>query len=49
MSRTFSIAVLPGDGIGPEIMEQAMRVLERVSEKGDVKLQLQSYLSLIHI
>jgi len=43
MSRTFSIAVLPGDGIGPEIMEQAMRVLERVSEKGDVKLQLQSY------
>lgn len=27
------IAVLPGDGIGPEVMEQALRVLGKVSEK----------------
>jgi len=27
------IAVLPGDGIGPEIMEQALRVLEKVDQK----------------
>lgn len=27
------IAVLPGDGIGPEVMEQAIKVLEKISEK----------------
>jgi 3-isopropylmalate dehydrogenase len=31
MSKQFRIAVLPGDGIGPEITEQALRVLEKVS------------------
>lgn len=28
-----TIAVLPGDGVGPEIMEQALRVLEAVGKK----------------
>ena len=29
MSTTeYSITVLPGDGIGPEVIEQAVRVLE---------------------
>lgn len=42
-SKTYQIAILPGDGIGPEIMEQAMRVLDRVSEKSSsVKLQMKS-------
>ncbi|AEI14421.1 3-isopropylmalate dehydrogenase [Flexistipes sinusarabici DSM 4947] len=27
------IAVLPGDGIGPEVMEQAVRVLDSIAEK----------------
>ncbi len=27
----FCIAVLPGDGIGPEVMQEALRVLERVA------------------
>lgn len=27
------IAILPGDGIGPEVTEQAVRVLDRVNEK----------------
>ena len=27
------ILVLPGDGIGPEIIEQAVRVLEHLREK----------------
>jgi 3-isopropylmalate dehydrogenase len=31
MSTQFRIAVLPGDGIGPEITEQALRVLAKVS------------------
>jgi 3-isopropylmalate dehydrogenase len=29
----FNIAVLPGDGIGPEVMTQALKVLQAVGEK----------------
>lgn len=28
-----NIVLLPGDGIGPEIISQAVRVLDRISEK----------------
>jgi 3-isopropylmalate dehydrogenase len=28
-----NIAVLPGDGIGPEIIEQALKVLKSVEQK----------------
>lgn len=31
----FNIAVLPGDGIGPEIVEQAIKVLNAVGQKFD--------------
>jgi 3-isopropylmalate dehydrogenase len=31
MSRTYEIAVIPGDGIGPEVVRQGLRVLERVA------------------
>jgi len=34
------IAVIPGDGIGPEVIGQAIRVLERVRESYGVKLDL---------
>lgn len=34
------IAVLPGDGIGPEVMEQALRVLEAVSKEFDLTVDL---------
>ncbi|MCP5656334.1 isocitrate/isopropylmalate family dehydrogenase, partial [Klebsiella pneumoniae] len=27
MSKNYHIAVLPGDGIGPEVMTQALKVL----------------------
>ncbi len=30
---TRKIAVLPGDGIGPEVMKEAVKVLDKVSEK----------------
>ncbi len=30
---TFTITVLPGDGIGPEVTEQAVRVLQRVASR----------------
>ncbi|ADY73809.1 3-isopropylmalate dehydrogenase [Desulfurobacterium thermolithotrophum DSM 11699] len=37
--KTFKIAVLPGDGIGPEIVKQAVKVMDAVSEKFNVKLE----------
>ncbi|CAE7185084.1 unnamed protein product [Rhizoctonia solani] len=43
MSQTFNITVLPGDGIGPEVIEQAIRVLEVVSEKSQARFNLASY------
>lgn len=33
MVKEFNIAVLPGDGIGPEIIEQGIKVLNSVSKK----------------
>ncbi len=39
MARQFKIAVLPGDGIGPEVMAEALRVLEAVEKKFDVKFE----------
>ena len=31
MSRSYAIAVIPGDGIGPEVVREGLRVLERVA------------------
>jgi 3-isopropylmalate dehydrogenase len=33
MAKTFKIAVLPGDGIGPEVMDEAIRVLDVIGNK----------------
>jgi 3-isopropylmalate dehydrogenase len=38
--KTYSIAVLPGDGIGPEVTAQAVRVLEAVGERFELKFVL---------
>ncbi|QJC30253.1 3-isopropylmalate dehydrogenase [Enterobacteriaceae endosymbiont of Neohaemonia nigricornis] len=32
MNNTFKIAILPGDGIGPEVMKQAIKVLNKVTK-----------------
>jgi 3-isopropylmalate dehydrogenase len=40
---TFTIAVLPGDGIGPEVTAEAVRVLEVVSERFQLKFALSSF------
>jgi len=32
MAKTFKIAVLPGDGIGPEVMDEAIRVLDLIGK-----------------
>lgn len=39
--RTHKIAVLPGDGIGPEVMREAVRVLEAVSAKHGFKMEME--------
>lgn len=37
MTQEYKIAVLPGDGIGPEIVEQALKVLEIIGNKYNKK------------
>jgi 3-isopropylmalate dehydrogenase len=39
MSRSFKVAVLSGDGIGPEVMEEALKVLNAVQGKYDVTFE----------
>ncbi|THH12402.1 hypothetical protein EW145_g65 [Phellinidium pouzarii] len=42
--KIFNITVLPGDGIGPEVVEQAVRVLETISaSSADFELKLSSH------
>lgn len=41
----FKIAVFAGDGIGPEIMRQALKILKIVSEKKKIKLHVQEGLA----
>ena len=43
------ILVLPGDGIGPEIVSEAVKVLETVKTKFNLNIELDNALSLIHI
>ena len=43
MSRPFSIAVVPGDGIGPEVTEVAMTVLEHVAQREGFGVTLTRY------
>ena len=39
MTRTIRLAVIPGDGIGPEVIAEANRVLDAVLAGGDVVLE----------
>jgi 3-isopropylmalate dehydrogenase len=41
--KHYSIAVLPGDGIGPEVIAQAVRVLEVVGERFEVRFGLETF------
>jgi 3-isopropylmalate dehydrogenase len=40
MTLTKRIAVVPGDGIGPEVIEQGLKVLERVNDARGLGLEL---------
>jgi len=41
----FKIAVIPGDGIGPDVMDAALVVLRRVGERFGLKFSLQTLLA----
>jgi 3-isopropylmalate dehydrogenase len=43
VTRTIRLAVVPGDGIGPEVTAEALRVLEAVLSDGDVKVAATDY------
>ena len=38
MTRTYNICLLPGDGIGPEIIAEGVKVLDAVGAKYDTCL-----------
>ena len=42
--KEYKIALLPGDGVGPEIMAEAVKVLESVGKKLDLKFQYKTEL-----
>jgi 3-isopropylmalate dehydrogenase len=41
--KQYTIAVLPGDGIGPEVTGEAVRVLEAVGERCGLRFALSTY------
>ena len=41
--KNFSIAVIAGDGIGPEVIPATLVVLNRLGEKFDVQFQFTAY------
>jgi 3-isopropylmalate dehydrogenase len=43
MSGEYRIAVVPGDGIGPEVTREALKVLERAASDGGFSLALKEY------
>ena len=43
MSKTFRIAVLPGDGIGKEVMPEGLKVLQKAIDKFDLKLKFEHH------
>lgn len=43
MTRTIDLAVIPGDGIGPEVVAEGLKVLEAVLEGTDVQVATTQY------
>ena len=41
--KTFYLATIPGDGIGPEVVSQGLRVLDAVSKKYDLEFKKTNY------
>lgn len=43
MGKTYKIAVLPGDGTGPEVVSEGLKVLEAAAGKHGFGLDLTHY------
>ena len=43
MAKTYKIAVLPGDGTGPEVTAEAVKVLKTAANKFDFKVELTNF------
>jgi 3-isopropylmalate dehydrogenase len=43
MAKIYQIAVIPGDGIGPEVVTEGLKVLETVSEMVGLQYDLHTY------
>ena len=43
MSRSINLAVIPGDGIGPEVVAEALKVLDAVLTGSDAKVETTQY------
>jgi isocitrate/isopropylmalate dehydrogenase len=45
MMKKFKIALVPGDGVGQEVIEAAREVLEAVAPKGEVQFEFTEYMA----
>lgn len=43
MKKKFHLAVLPGDGIGPEVMREAYKIIHLLQNKGCINFIIQEY------
>ncbi|MCK5228892.1 MAG: 3-isopropylmalate dehydrogenase [Desulfobulbaceae bacterium] len=43
MGKTYKIAIMPGDGTGPEVVEEGIKVLEAAARKFDFNLDLTEF------
>ena len=43
MSKTYKIAVIPGDGTGPEVIDEAVKILRAVAGRNGFNLDLYNY------
>jgi 3-isopropylmalate dehydrogenase len=43
VAKSYSIAVIPGDGIGPEVVREGLRVLERIAKLEGFAVELTHY------
>jgi tartrate dehydrogenase/decarboxylase/D-malate dehydrogenase len=42
-NRTYKIAVIPGDGIGKEVVPEGVRVLDAAAKRYNFKLQFDEF------
>ena len=43
MSKQYNISVIPGDGTGPEVVEEGLKILNAVAEKSNFSLNFSHY------